>query len=49
VARKYKILITDADYKHTLAAVRSLGKAGFFVIAMAQNNNALSFFFPILQ
>lgn len=44
MVQKIKILITDAGYKHTLGAVRSLGKAGFFVIAMASNKKAQSFF-----
>lgn len=44
MVKKIKVLITDAGYKHTLGAVRSLGKAGFFVIAMASNKNAQSFF-----
>lgn len=42
--RKIKVLITDAGYKHTLGAVRSLGKAGFFIIAMSPNKMAQSFF-----
>lgn len=44
MVHRIKILITDAGYKHTLGAVRSLGKAGFFVIAMASDKNAQSFF-----
>ena len=42
--QKIKVLITDAGYKHTLAAVRSLGKAGFFVVAMGSNRFSQSFF-----
>lgn len=42
--RKIKVLITDAGYKHTLGAVRSLGKAGFFIIAMSPSKIAQSFF-----
>ena len=42
--QKIKVLITDAGYKHTLAAVRSLGKAGFFVIVMGSNRFSQSFF-----
>lgn len=41
---KIKVLITDAGYKHTLGAVRSLGKAGFFVIVMSPHKIAQSFF-----
>jgi len=44
VDQKIKVLITDAGYKHTLAAVRSLGKAGFFVVAMGSNRFSQSFF-----
>ncbi len=39
-----KVLITDAGYKHTLGAVRSLGKAGYYIIAMDSHKNAQSFF-----
>ncbi len=44
MGRRFKILISDAGYKHTLGAVRSLGKAGFHVIAMSSNKYAQSFF-----
>ncbi len=44
MSRKIKILITDANYKHTLGAVRSLGKAGFLVVAMSSNKKAQSFY-----
>lgn len=44
MVQKKKVLITDAGYKHTLAAVRSLGKAGFFVIVMSSNRFSQSFF-----
>jgi predicted ATP-grasp superfamily ATP-dependent carboligase len=39
-----KIFITDAGYKHTLGAVRSLGKKGFYVIAGASGRHAQSFY-----
>ena len=39
-----KIFITDAGYKHTLGAVRSLGKKGFYVIAGAPGKRAQSFY-----
>lgn len=39
-----KVFITDAGYKHTLGAVRSLGKKGFYVIAGASEKHALSFY-----
>ena len=42
--RKIRVLITDAGYKHTLGAIRSLGKRGFFIIAMSSNKMAQSFF-----
>lgn len=38
-----KVLITDAGYKHTLGAVRSLGKAGFYVIVMGSNRHSQAF------
>ncbi|MDD1673216.1 MAG: hypothetical protein LUP99_02270, partial [Methanomicrobiales archaeon] len=37
------ILVTDAEYKHTLAAVRSLGSKGHYVIAGSTSPSALSF------
>jgi predicted ATP-grasp superfamily ATP-dependent carboligase len=39
-----KVFITDAGYKHTLGAVRSLGKKGFYVIAGASGKHAQSFY-----
>lgn len=39
-----KVFITDAGYKHTLGAVRSLGKKGFYVIAGAPGKHAQSFY-----
>lgn len=39
-----KVLITDAGYKHTLGAVRSLGKNGYYVIAGATNIHSLCFY-----
>jgi len=38
-----KVFITDASYKHTLGAVRSLGRKGFYVIAGAPGKHAQSF------
>jgi len=43
VGKKVNVLITDAEYKHTLGAVRSLGKAGYYVIAMSSDKRAQSF------
>lgn len=42
--RQVKVLITDAGYKHTLGAVRSLGRAGFHVTALSSDHRAVSFF-----
>lgn len=39
-----KIFITDAGYKHTLGAVRSLGKKGYYIIAGSQHKHSVSFF-----
>ncbi|MBC7107310.1 MAG: ATP-grasp domain-containing protein [Methanomassiliicoccales archaeon] len=36
MSNSIKILITDANYKHTLGAVRSLSKAGFIVDAIGK-------------
>lgn len=44
VIRLQKVFITDAGYKHTLGAVRSLGRRGFYVIAGAPSKRALSFY-----
>lgn len=44
MGEKIRVLITDAGYKHTLGAVRSLGKAGYYVIAMDSHKLAQSFF-----
>ena len=38
------VLITDAQYKHTLGAVRSLGKKGFYVIGGSSGKHAQSFY-----
>ena len=35
--KKGKVLITDANYKHTLGAIRSLSKSGFSVDAISDN------------
>lgn len=39
-----KIFVTDANYKHSLAAVRSLGQKGFEITAGASYKNAQAFF-----
>ncbi len=39
-----KIFITDAGYKHTLGAVRSLGKKGFYIIGGSQHKHSVSFY-----
>ncbi|MDH7592732.1 MAG: ATP-grasp domain-containing protein [Methanomicrobiales archaeon] len=39
-----RVLVTNAEYKHTLAVVRSLGKAGYHVIATDSKRKAQSFF-----
>ena len=39
-----KVLITDATYKHTLGAIRSLGERGIYVIAGASSKYAQSFY-----
>jgi len=39
-----KVFITDADYKHTLGAVRSLGKRGIYVIAGSSYKRSQSFY-----
>lgn len=39
-----KVFVTDAGQKHTLGAVRSLGKKGFYVIAGASGKHAQSFY-----
>jgi len=44
VVNLQKVFITDAGYKHTLGAVRSLGKKGFYVIAGAPGKHAQSFY-----
>lgn len=38
------IIITNADFKHTLAAVKSLGKRGIEVTAASHNRKSLSFY-----
>jgi predicted ATP-grasp superfamily ATP-dependent carboligase len=39
-----KVFITDADYKHTLGAVRTLGKRGIYVIAGSSSKRSQSFY-----
>jgi predicted ATP-grasp superfamily ATP-dependent carboligase len=39
-----RILLTDARYKHTLGAVRTLGKRGIYVIAGSSDRHSLSFY-----
>lgn len=39
-----KVFITDADYKHTLGAVRSLGGEGVYVIAGSSSERSQSFY-----
>ena len=39
-----KVLITDADYKHTLGAVRALGQKGIYVIAGSSSKRSQSFY-----
>ena len=39
-----KVLITDANYKHTLGAIRSLGKKGIHVIAGSFHKYAQGFY-----
>lgn len=39
-----KVLITDADYKHTLGAIRSLGKKDIYIIAGSPSKYAQSFY-----
>jgi len=39
-----RILLTDASYKHTLGAVRTLGKRGIYVIAGSSDRHSLSFY-----
>jgi len=39
-----KVIITNAEYKHTLAAVRSMGKKGVDVFAASNTKHALSFY-----
>jgi len=39
-----KVLITDAGFKHSLAATRSLGKKGIEVIAASERRFCMSFF-----
>lgn len=38
-----KVLLTDADYKHTLAAVRSLGRRGVHTVVGCSSTKAQSF------
>jgi predicted ATP-grasp superfamily ATP-dependent carboligase len=38
-----RIFVTDADYKHTLAAIRSLGRKGHYIIVGSSSHSALSF------
>ena len=39
-----KVFITDASYKHTLGAIRSLGKKGIYIIAGSSSKYAQSFY-----
>jgi predicted ATP-grasp superfamily ATP-dependent carboligase len=39
-----KVLLTDGNFKHTLAAVRSLGKRGFDVTVLSHLKLSISFF-----
>ena len=39
-----KVFITDAPYKHTLGAVRRLGKMGIYVIVGSPSKAAQSFY-----
>jgi len=39
-----RILITDAGYKHTLGAIRSLGRRGYYIVAGASSKYAQSFY-----
>lgn len=39
-----KVFVTDASYKHTLGAVRSLGSKGIYVIAGSTSSHSLSFY-----
>ncbi len=39
-----RILLTDASYKHTLGAVRTLGKRGIYVIAGSSTQHSISFY-----
>ena len=39
-----KVFITDAGYKHTLGAVRALGKRGIYVIAGSSSRRSQSFY-----
>ncbi|QXO93564.1 ATP-grasp domain-containing protein [Methanospirillum purgamenti] len=39
-----KIIVTDANYKHTLGIVRSLGRAGYYIVALGQNKRSQSFY-----
>ncbi|NLL11597.1 MAG: ATP-grasp domain-containing protein [Methanomicrobiales archaeon] len=41
---KIKVLVTDAEYKHTLGIVRTLGQAGYYVVALGYNKRAQSFY-----
>jgi predicted ATP-grasp superfamily ATP-dependent carboligase len=39
-----KVLLTDGNFKHALAAVRSLGRRGIHVVVLSHNNVSISFF-----
>lgn len=39
-----KVFVTDANYKHTLGAVRSLGQKGIYVIAGASSKHSIAFY-----
>jgi predicted ATP-grasp superfamily ATP-dependent carboligase len=42
--RKLKVLITDAENKHSLGAIRSLGKKGIEVVAASNFDKSVSFY-----
>jgi len=44
-----RVLVTDADYKHTLGAVRSLGRAGEDVLACSSHPHALAFYSRLFE
>ena len=44
-----RIMLTDASYKHTLGAVRTLGKRGFHMIAGSTSRHSISFYSKYCQ